>query len=126
MKVFDKNQGAYFMNSQQAAVANSQQGGGKGAKTKVEKTIEPGPTGNRDPTEFMEMGGPGDEVLFEGEEGGEVGIRILLSRRRRQRGDGIQFRGHDWLGVMVRGLRRKFFLHPGPREDCVESFLTVW
>jgi hypothetical protein len=31
----------------------------------VEGTIEPGPDAARDPQEFMEMGGKGDQVLYE-------------------------------------------------------------
>jgi len=62
VKVFDKNVTPYF-------VTNSQTGNGvkvvkKGQKGHVEKTIEPSPADGRDPTEFIEMGGKGDQVLY--------------------------------------------------------------
>ena len=63
VKVFDKNA------SQRHFVTNSQQPNGKqavgGAKGHVERTIEPGPANGRDPDEFVEMGGKGDELLFD-------------------------------------------------------------
>lgn len=63
VKVFDKNAGPYF-------VVNSQSQAGGGAKQaqkgKREATIESKPVSGRDPAEFIEMGGPGDEVLFDG------------------------------------------------------------
>ena len=68
VKVFDKNA------SQQHFVTNSQQAGNSkrpvgSAKGHAERTIEPGPAHSRDPMEFVEMGGKGDELLFD--EGGE-------------------------------------------------------
>ena len=69
VKVFDKNVGQHFVTNsqQQAAPGATTNGNGKG---RVEKTIEPTPAAGRDTTEFIEMGGKGDEVLFdEGREG---------------------------------------------------------
>lgn len=51
VKVWEKNTGA------------SQNGGHK--KGHMETTIEPTPASGRDPAEFVEMGGKGDEVLFD-------------------------------------------------------------
>jgi serine/threonine-protein kinase Chk2 len=64
VKVFDKNA------SQQHFVTNSQQAGNSkrpmgNAKGHVEHTIEPGPAHARDTMEFVEMGGKGDELLFD-------------------------------------------------------------
>ena len=53
VKVFDKNSQAV--------------GGAK--KGRAEKTVEPTPAASRDPTEFVEMGGKGDQVLYDGGEG---------------------------------------------------------
>jgi serine/threonine-protein kinase Chk2 len=57
VKVFDKNA------SQQRFITNSQQAGA-GRKGHAERTVEPGPAAARDPTEFMELGGRGDEMLY--------------------------------------------------------------
>ena len=67
VKVFDKNPGQNFVvNSQQQA--NGKHTGVKGKTGHVEKTIEePTPAAARDPTEFIEMGGKGDELLFDDE-----------------------------------------------------------
>lgn len=64
VKVFDKNTGPHFS---QAANwnGNGTQGGTKPAKGHPEATVQPGPDAARNPQEFMEMGGKGDEVLFE-------------------------------------------------------------
>ena len=63
VKVFDKNAGPrFFTNSQQA------KGGVKDKTEKTghaEQTVEPAPDAARDPAEFVEMGGKGDEVLFD-------------------------------------------------------------
>ena len=61
VKVFDKNSQQRVMNSQQ----NQEKKGAKGKNGHVEKTIEPTPAAGRDPTEFIEMGGKGDQVLFD-------------------------------------------------------------
>lgn len=67
VKVFDKNSQQYNIhNSQQAA---QQKKAAKGKKGHVEKTIEPVPAAGRDPEEFMELGGKGDELLFDGDAG---------------------------------------------------------
>ena len=58
VKVFDKNA------SQQRFITNSQQAGA-GRKGHAERTVEPGPATARDPTEFMELGGKGDEMLYD-------------------------------------------------------------
>ena len=60
VKVFDKNTAPYF-------VTNSQQQGARKVKGHVETTIEAErkPAAERDPAEFVEMGGRGDEVLFD-------------------------------------------------------------
>jgi serine/threonine-protein kinase Chk2 len=61
VKVFDKNAAPHF-------VRNSQQQGGAAKEPKkghVENTVEPGPAAARDPAEFIEMGGKGDQVLFD-------------------------------------------------------------
>ncbi len=54
VKVFDKNAGPYFhVNSSKKKAGH------------VEKTVEVTPTAGRDPEEFIALGGPGDEVLFD-------------------------------------------------------------
>ena len=59
VKVFDKNAGAA-----------KKQGAKKGGKkAHVEHTVEPSPDGARDPNEFVEMGGKGDQVLFDEQQG---------------------------------------------------------
>lgn len=50
---------------------DSKQTGAQQATGHVEVTYEPGPDAARDPKEFMEMGGKGDEVLYE-QAGGSV------------------------------------------------------
>lgn len=63
VKVFDKNAGPnWVISSQQAAQLKKKKGQGR-----VEKTMELTPDRNRDPAEFVEMGGKGDEVLFDEE-----------------------------------------------------------
>lgn len=69
VKVFDKNRGPHF---------HHMASGGRGGTTKkghVERTIlEATPAGERDPAEFIEMGGRGDEVLFDDHGEGEEGV----------------------------------------------------
>ncbi|KAK5173450.1 serine/threonine protein kinase [Saxophila tyrrhenica] len=59
VKVFNKNAGPRF-------VTNNVKGGKNDANAHVEKTVEPEPAAARDPEEFIEMGGKGDQVLYEG------------------------------------------------------------
>ncbi|KAK4499970.1 hypothetical protein PRZ48_008156 [Zasmidium cellare] len=71
VKVWDKNAKARFhtqlpgsqQNAAQQAKASQEKHGGKPAR--FEETVEPGPDAARDPQEFIEMGGKGDQVLFE-------------------------------------------------------------
>ncbi|EMC91197.1 hypothetical protein BAUCODRAFT_318019 [Baudoinia panamericana UAMH 10762] len=63
VKVWDKNRGPHFNNVNIAGQQTVQQA--NGGKAHVEHTIEPGPAENRDPQEFAEMGGKGDQVLYE-------------------------------------------------------------
>ena len=63
VKVFEKNKGPRF-------VADSQQQAHAGATKKqghAEQTVEPTPAAGRDPAEFMELGGKGDQTLFDDE-----------------------------------------------------------
>jgi serine/threonine-protein kinase Chk2 len=53
------------------AETNSKKNGAQQTTGHIETTIEPGPDAARDPKEFMEMGGKGDEVLYE-QTGGSV------------------------------------------------------
>ena len=56
VKIFDKNKGQYYLNSQQATASQPVNGkAAKGQQGSVQKTIEPKPVGNRDPAEFIEM-----------------------------------------------------------------------
>lgn len=63
VKVFDKNAGPQFLNQPPPTQQVAKQD--KAPTGRVEKTVEPVPDGARDPQEFMEMGGKGDEVLLE-------------------------------------------------------------
>ena len=71
VKVFGKNQSQCFQ-TQRASQQNgkSKQPDGT-AKGKVEKTMEQRPTEGRDPAEFIDMGGKGDEALFDAPYQGE-------------------------------------------------------
>lgn len=66
VKVFDKNRGPHFKNttcaSQHQPPAEKPKANGKGHP---EVTVEEGPADLRDPKEFMEAGGKGDQVLYE-------------------------------------------------------------
>lgn len=68
VKVFEKNSQMRFHtqrpSSQQHAKSDNKKQNGH-----FERTVEPGPDAARDPKEFVEMGGKGDQVLFD--EGGE-------------------------------------------------------
>ena len=64
VKVFQKNAGPYFLTNSQQAHGTKETGKSRGH---VEKTMEPHPAAARDPAEFVEMGGKGDETLFDGE-----------------------------------------------------------
>ena len=72
VKVFDKNAGPRFaLNSKQAAAQKQAKSGAK-KEGKVESTVfgdEPKPVEQRNPNEFVEMGGPGDEVLYDEDQG---------------------------------------------------------
>jgi len=50
---------------------NGKKNGAQQTTGHIETTVEPGPDAARDPKEFMEMGGKGDEVLYE-QTGGSV------------------------------------------------------
>ena len=66
VKVFEKNKGPYFVvNSQQQQQRDNKKAAAVASKGHVEKTMEAMPDRNRDPAEFVEMGGRGDEVLFD-------------------------------------------------------------
>jgi serine/threonine-protein kinase Chk2 len=70
VKVFDKKPAPQV----RTAETNGKDGKKSGAQQStghIETTIEPGPDAARDPKEFMEMGGKGDEVLYE-QTGGSV------------------------------------------------------
>jgi serine/threonine-protein kinase CHEK2 len=68
VKVFDKNSAPYFVtNSQQAPGAQKPAPTKK--KGRVETTVEPEPAAARDPKEFIEMGGKGDQTLFDSDQG---------------------------------------------------------
>jgi serine/threonine-protein kinase Chk2 len=62
VKVFDKNAGPRFQTQRPAGQGKTKD---KGKNGHFEQTAEQGPAAARDPKEFMEMGGKGDEVLFE-------------------------------------------------------------
>ncbi|GAB7359280.1 hypothetical protein MBLNU230_g5934t2 [Neophaeotheca triangularis] len=66
VKVFDKNQGPQFVMQRK----DGEKAKVKAKEGKIEKTIvQPTPADGRDPAEFVEMGGRGDELLYPG--GGE-------------------------------------------------------
>ncbi|CAK4029626.1 serine threonine- kinase fhkC [Lecanosticta acicola] len=70
VKVFEKNNQPMFYtqrpaSQQQAARMAKEQQKKKEALGHVEKTVEPAPDGARDPKEFIEMGGKGDQILYD-------------------------------------------------------------
>jgi len=67
VKVYEKKPAPQVL----AAATNGKKIGAQQTVARVENTIEPGPDASRDPKEFMEMGGKGDEVLYE-QTGGSV------------------------------------------------------
>ena len=72
--VFEKNSGKKLKGTPKKAGGRRGEGVGAGGGKKeghVENTVvpEPGPDAERDPGEFIEMGGKGDQVLFEAGEG---------------------------------------------------------
>lgn len=69
VKVFEKNKGPYFVVNSQQQQQRDNKKAAAASRGHVEKTMEAMPDRNRDPAEFVEMGGRGDEVLFD-EEGG--------------------------------------------------------
>lgn len=67
VKVFDKNSRPQFR-TQRSPGDKDETDNKKGeiqSSGHVEQTVEPGPDAARDPQEFMEMGGKGDQVLYE-------------------------------------------------------------
>lgn len=64
VKVFDKKAGSQFRLQRQPGERAASQSQPQ-TKARVEQTVEPDPDAARDPQEFMEMGGKGDEVLYE-------------------------------------------------------------
>lgn len=64
VKVFDKKAGSQFRLQRQPGEKDASQSQPQ-TKARVELTVEPDPDAARDPQEFMEMGGKGDEVLYE-------------------------------------------------------------
>ncbi|KAF2725515.1 Pkinase-domain-containing protein [Polychaeton citri CBS 116435] len=62
VKVFDKNSGPRFQTQRPNGTKKKGAGASKGH---AEQTVEPTPDAARDPQEFIEMGGKGDQVLFE-------------------------------------------------------------
>ena len=67
VKVYEKKPAPQVLTPE----TNGKKTGTQQATGRVENTIEPGPDAARDPKEFMEMGGKGDEVLYE-QTGGSV------------------------------------------------------
>ncbi|KAM0721826.1 hypothetical protein Q7P37_002751 [Cladosporium fusiforme] len=64
VKVFDKK-AQFRLQRQPGEKEDKDASQSQTVKTRVETTVEPGPDAARDPKEFMEMGGKGDEVLYE-------------------------------------------------------------
>lgn len=64
VKVFDKNAGPRFQTQRPKGAAKAGASTGKGH---AEDTVEPAPDAARNPEEFIEMGGKGDQVLYESE-----------------------------------------------------------
>jgi serine/threonine-protein kinase CHEK2 len=61
VKVFEKNSAPYFVtNSQQGAKGSAQ-----GKSVRPQTTVEPSPAAARNPDEFIEMGGKGDQTLYD-------------------------------------------------------------
>jgi serine/threonine-protein kinase Chk2 len=67
VKVYEKNPAPQVLTPE----TNGKEPGAQQGTGRIENTIEPGPDAARDPKEFMEMGGKGDEVLYE-QTGGSV------------------------------------------------------
>jgi serine/threonine-protein kinase Chk2 len=70
VKVFDKKPAAQVRTAETTG-KNSTKNSAEKSPGHIETTLEPGPDAARDPTEFMEMGGKGDEMLYE-QTGGSV------------------------------------------------------
>lgn len=70
VKVFDKKPAPQVRTAQTEA-KTGKKNGAQQTTARVEATVEDGPDAARDPKEFMEMGGKGDEVLYE-QTGGSV------------------------------------------------------
>ncbi|KAK5122478.1 hypothetical protein LTR85_004062 [Meristemomyces frigidus] len=72
VKVFDKNRAPQFASQQQQTTPKEKKAG------HAEDTIlEPNPAGARDPAEFVDMGGKGDEALFDGVEASRYPDRTM-------------------------------------------------
>jgi serine/threonine-protein kinase Chk2 len=67
VKVYEKKPAPQVLTPE----TNGKEPGAQQGTGRIENTIEPGPDAARDPKEFMEMGGKGDEVLYE-QTGGSV------------------------------------------------------
>lgn len=70
VKVWDKNSKQHFQTQRPASQQQAARLAKGAKKGRVETTVESTPDGARDPEEFIEMGGKGDELLFEG--GGSI------------------------------------------------------
>jgi serine/threonine-protein kinase Chk2 len=70
VKVFDKKP-APQVRTVETNGKDGKNNGEQQSSGHIETTVEPGPDAARDPKEFMEMGGKGDEVLYE-QTGGSV------------------------------------------------------
>ncbi|USW57901.1 Putative serine/threonine-protein kinase, active [Septoria linicola] len=66
VKVWEKNSQSRFLTQRPASQSKV-----KKTKGHVEQTVEPAPDAARDPREFMEMGGKGDQVLFDTPQNGD-------------------------------------------------------
>jgi serine/threonine-protein kinase Chk2 len=67
VKVFDKNSRPQFRTQRSPGEQDGKDDEKHDTHSSghVEGTVEPGPDASRDPQEFMEMGGKGDQVLYE-------------------------------------------------------------
>jgi serine/threonine-protein kinase CHEK2 len=67
VKVWDKNRGPHFnrVKSPKPKTKPQHATNASGENGHVEKRVEEQPAGARDPAEFIEMGGKGDEVLYD-------------------------------------------------------------
>jgi len=68
VKVWDKNTGPHWKKHNRDA-STKEVDAQEQKKGRAEMTVEPGPDGARDPKEFIEMGGKGDQLLFDADVG---------------------------------------------------------